>query len=226
MSELPFTVEQFFQVFEAYNESVWPAHFIGYGLGIWALFLAVSSKKDYTKFVNRILAVFWVWMGIMYHMVFFSTINSAAYVFGALFVIQGAGFLILNHGEQPFRFAFKRDAYGISGLIMIVYAMALYPILGYFMGHTYPQAPVFGVSPCPTVIFTFGLLLWTDGRIPNLLPVIPALWSLLGFSAAWQLGVYEDFGLVIAGIWGTGMILYRNHRLKTLKQSRPISYEA
>jgi hypothetical protein len=38
---------------------------------------------------------------------------------------------------------------------------------------------------------------------------------LLGFSAAFSLGIKEDTGLLIAGILSTVMILYRNRPFKT-----------
>jgi hypothetical protein len=78
--------------------------------------------------------------------------------------------------------------------------MILYPVLGAMAGHIYPASPVFGIMPCPTTIFTFGLLLWTERKVPGFLLVIPFLWALLGLSAAVTLGVHEDFGLPFAGL--------------------------
>jgi hypothetical protein len=82
-------------------------------------------------------------------------------------------------------------------------------VLGYFLGHVYPHSPTFG-APCPTVIFTFGLLLWTDKKLPKYLLGIPLLWSLLGISAAVQWGVLEDVMLLISGLAATAMIVYRD----------------
>jgi hypothetical protein len=72
--------------------------------------------------------------------------------------------------------------------------------------------PVFGVTPCPVTIFTFGLLLWTERPVPRLLLVIPFLWSLVGVSAAISLDRGEDLGLVVAALLGTALLLWRNHR--------------
>lgn len=66
--------------------------------------------------------------------------------------------------------------------------------------------PVFGVTPCPTTIFTFGLLLWTASRVPLYIIVIPFIWSLIGVSAAINLGIIEDYGLVVAGVAGSILI--------------------
>ena len=98
----------------------------------------------------------------------------------------------------------------VVGGLFLLYTLAIYPVLGWMSGHAYPRSPMFGVAPCPVTIFTFGLLLWTTGRVPKYLLVIPLLWSLLGFSAASSLGIREDYGLVVAGVLGTALLLWRD----------------
>ncbi len=214
MVELPFTIGQFLRVFENYNRSIWPAPIFSYLLGASAVVLFAKGKKRVDFFINLILGLFWIWMGGIYHLVFFSAINIAAYAFGALFILQGLGFIILSWSGTDFHYTFRKDLHGIIGGMFIIYAMIVYPLLGYFFGHVYPQAPVFGVAPCPTTIFTFGLLLNTKGIINDWLIMIPGLWSLIGFLAAYKLSIYEDLGLVIAGIAGVLLILNRN--IKTM----------
>ena len=43
--------------------------------------------------------------------------------------------------------------------LLILFALILYLGLGIVFGHRYPAVPVFGVAPCPTTIFTVGILL-------------------------------------------------------------------
>jgi hypothetical protein len=40
------------------------------------------------KFILFILAAFWLWMGTVYHIGYFSVINKAAYLFGSLFIFE------------------------------------------------------------------------------------------------------------------------------------------
>jgi hypothetical protein len=96
--------------------------------------------------------------------------------------------------------------------------MLIYPVLGHFLGHTYPRSPTFGL-PCPTTIFTFGLLLWTGRGFPKYLLAIPAIWSMIGFFAALQLGVLEDVMLLMTGLVATLMILYRDKHAEKLVPS-------
>jgi len=43
-------------------------------------------------------------------------------------------------------------------------------------------------------------LLLADDRVPNLLGVIPLLWSFIGNSAAFLFGMYVDLVLMLAGL--------------------------
>lgn len=207
---LPFTVEQFFHVFEQYNQAIWPMHILAYVLGIAAIVLAAKKLRYSNQAISVILACYWAWMGIVYHLIYFSTINGAALGFGVLFVVQA--FLWLIFGVIRPRLAFQLDAnpYALTGAVLIVYAMLIYPIIGTLLGHGYPRSPSFGVAPCPTTIFTFGLLLCTSARVPKALLIIPFLWSLLGFSAALSLGIREDIGLLLAGVLSVGLLLWRD----------------
>jgi hypothetical protein len=42
--------------------------------------------------------------------------------------------------------------------------------------------------------------------------VIPLLWALVGSTAAFTLGVVEDYGLLVAGLLGFLLLLFRDHR--------------
>lgn len=54
--------------------------------------------------------------------------------------------------------------------------------------------------PCPTTIYTFGLLFWAVRPIPRHLLVIPLLWSFIGSTAVFLLSVVQDLGLLVAGL--------------------------
>lgn len=135
--------------------------------------------------------------------------SPPAYLFSALFVFQGWLFLYEGIVRNRLSFCANQKIYGIIGAILIVYALAIYPLIGYALGRSFPSSPTFGV-PCPTTIFTFGLLLWTNKKFPSSLLIVPILWSLVGTSAALSFGIKEDFGLLVAGMLGTASIIWRN----------------
>ncbi len=54
--------------------------------------------------------------------------------------------------------------------------------------------------PCPTTIFTLGLLMLADRAVPIRLLAIPMIWALIGSSAAVLIGMPEDLDLLTAGL--------------------------
>jgi hypothetical protein len=212
--KIPFTVEQFFDIFGTYNHAIWPSQVVAYVIGLVAVGLALREGKSSVRIVPLILALFWIWMGVFYHMAYFSRINPLARIFGLFYVLQGLLFVFTGTIQGKLSFRFKIEPFPLVGACFILYAMVVYPLLGLGFGHSYPKAPMFGVAPCPTTIFTFGLLLWTTRPVPAYLLIIPLAWSLIGMSAAVNLGVPQDYGLVVAGILGTVLILIRNRNLK------------
>jgi hypothetical protein len=209
---LPFTTEQFLDTFGRYNEAIWPLQLVAYGLGILAVRLALRPGRGSSRLIATILAAFWLWTGAVYHLGFFREINGAAVLFGALFAAQGLLWLVVGVVRPHLAFRANRDLGGLVGALFIAYALVGYPLLGLALGQSFPRMPTFGITPCPLTIVSFGLLLWTERPVPRLLLVIPLLWSLLGMSAAISLDVGEDVGLAVAGLVGTAMLLWRDHR--------------
>jgi hypothetical protein len=210
---LPFSTDAFLGLFATYNDAIWPAQVVAYALGAVALVLAIWPRPGGDRVVAAILAVFWLWTGIVYHGLFFARINFAAPLFGALFAVQGIlfGWAALR-GRLAFRFG--GDVTGWAGLGIALFAMAVYPLLGWAAGHVWPRMPVFGVTPCPTTIFTWGLLLLAANRTPVHLVIVPALWSAIGGSAAWLLEVREDLSLPVAAVLGIVLIAAKNRRAR------------
>ncbi|MFZ0390895.1 MAG: DUF6064 family protein [Calditrichia bacterium] len=208
---IPFTIEQFLSVFEKYNLTIWPMQIVLYLLALVAIFLTLKPRKAAGRIISLILAIFWLWMGIVYHLLFFTAINPAAYIFAMLYIVQAILFLVAGIIKTNLSFKFQANLYGLTGALFLIYALLVYPLLGYAFGHAYPAMPTFG-APCPTTIFTFGILLLTVKRVPKYLLVIPFLWSLLGFSAAVNLMIKEDFGLLAAGILGTALIIMKDRK--------------
>lgn len=197
---LPFTREQFFQVFLEYNNAVWPASLVAYGFAIAALVAVLRPSPFRSKATASVLAAMWAWTGMAYHGVFFSTINGAAIFFAALFVAQSLLFFYTGVMRDHLRFGESQGLRAIMGWAFIGYALIAYPLIGLAMGHAYNSLPQFGITPCPVTLFTFGLLLLAGPPVPWKLLAIPLLWSLIGGSAAVLLGVPQDWLLLASGI--------------------------
>jgi len=189
---------------------------VAYLLGILAIAATFREGQLYSRIICGILAFFWIWIGIFYHIIHFSVINPASRIFGIIFVLQGLLFLLVGTVFNRLAFRFTLKPAPIVGACLILYAMVIYSFLGLTFGHWYPETPMFGVAPCPATIFTFGLLLWATKPVPGYLIIIPLLWALIGMSAAVKLRVPQDYGLVVAGVVGTVLVLIESRKAKRL----------
>jgi hypothetical protein len=213
MTTIPFTSEQFFDVFAHYNEAVWPAQIALNFAALLAIFITVRKRAFSDAAISGILGLLWIWMAIAYHWAFFRLINPGAPMFAALFFLQGALLLYAGMVRKALSFAFKHDIRTAIGGVLLLYGLVIYPLLGYQLGHAYPRSPTFGL-PCPTTIFTFGMLVWTDRSVPAYILAIPVLWSVIGSTAALAFGVTEDFGLLISCVAALSIIVVQNRNLK------------
>jgi hypothetical protein len=199
-SMLPFTRAEFLSVFADYNVGVWPVQVVAYLLGfvLVALLFRPSSRND--RLVSAGLALMWAWTGVVYHWLHFTSINNAAWLFGALFVLQAGVFFYAGVARNGIRFGAAGGPTAWLGWALVIYASIVYPLLGIATGHAYPEMPMFGITPCPVTIFTFGLLLLTHARFSRWVFVVPVIWSLIGGSAAFLLGVPQDWLLLVSGV--------------------------
>jgi hypothetical protein len=143
--KIPFSVDEFLNVFERYNLSLWPIQIFFYILALIAVTVIFKRNNNSSQIVMYILAFFWAWMGVVYHIIYFSSINKAAYLFGTIFLLQSFFFLYFGVIEKKIQLEFNLNLSGIIALVFLAYSLILYPLIGHFMGHIYPRTPTFGV---------------------------------------------------------------------------------
>jgi len=213
MFNIPFTSEQFYEVFQAYNLNVWPMQIVLNAMAVLIVFLILKRYAISSRTISGLTGLLWIWCGLVYHIGYFSHVNRAAYGFGILFILQGGLFFLLGFWKKKLIFHFEKNRYGLLGSLFVLYALILYPVIGLMGEHAYPSSPTFGV-PCPLTIFTFGILLWTMAPIPFVLLIIPLLWSFIGFNAVLHFGVWQDVGLLLSGLIATYILLMRDKKYR------------
>lgn len=195
--QLPFTKEQFFDLFAAYDEALWPALVALWATSVVASVLLFYSRRPPDRWISALLAAHWIWSAMAYHVGFFTRINQAAWVFAALFLLQAAVFFWAGVVHGRLSFAPWRNAWAPVAWALVAYSL-VYPAINAAQHLSVSRIPTFGV-PCPTMIFTAGMLMLATPRSWRL-SIVPVIWSLIGGSAAFLLGVRADYGLPIAGI--------------------------
>lgn len=203
--QLPFSSEQFYQTLRAYNEALWPAQVLLVGLAAAAVALVRTPRPWSGRAISGILGFLWAWLALAYHLAFFTRINPLAYAFAA--VSCAAALVFFWHGvvHRRLRFMWTGGIRAASGVALLVFSLLVYPLWSWAAGHAYPAMATFGL-PCPTTIFTIGMLAFVAPPYPLSPLVVPVLWCLVGAQAAFLLGVPQDLGLIVAGLVGLALL--------------------
>lgn len=199
--QLPFTVDAFYGVFREYNEALWPAQLLLTALAIAAIVFIFKPQRRSGVAISAILAFLWAWLALAYHLAFFVRINPMAYAFSAISMMGALAFLWQGVIRRRLQFEWVGGVRAFTGIALIVFALVIYPAWSWYAGHHYPAMPTFGL-PCPTTIFTIGMLAFLAAPYPRSVYAVPILWSFVGGQAAFLLGVPQDLGLIIAGLVG------------------------
>jgi hypothetical protein len=199
---LPFTQTQFLDLFGAYNTRFLPVE-VALWIATLAAVVQVLRNRADARWMGALLAVHWAWSGIVYHAVYFTAINPAAWLFGALFVAQAAAFAWLGPLRGGLSFDWQATPRHALSALFLIFSL-VYPALGPISGHPFPRAALFAV-PCPTTLFTAGMLLAAPPPVPRWLFAVPIAWSLVGGSAALTLGITPDLMLFVAA---AALLLY------------------
>ena len=205
-------VEQFFSMFAQANAGVWPMQLVWYAAAIAAVVLAIRPVPHAGRLIAAFLAAYYLWLGIVFFGIYYSPISDHALAAGAMFALGGVLWLIAGVIGQDLQFQPRWDVWGVAGGVFMLYALAAYPLIGISTGHVFPAAPVFGLAPCPSVIFTAGLLLWTRPRMPMYVVVVPLFWLLAQTPAdALAIGVVADVARPVVGVIATGLLIWREY---------------
>lgn len=211
------TLEQLLDLFAVYNERVWPMQIVAYLLGVAGFVLAFRKSNLSSRLIPAILAFFWLWVAFVFWLPNALGGFTPGYLFAGFFLIQGLLFLI-QVVRPKLVFGYQASLAVWLGIFFMLYALVGYPLLGVLVGHVYPYAPPFGLTPCPLITFSFGLFLLTVQKVPNGLMIIPFCYALSGILWA-SMGVWEDIGMVLSGLLGIGLIWARDAKSAQSKAS-------
>ena len=210
----PFTVEQFRDVFRAYNTAVSPAQYLLFAMALAAVAAVLRPQPWSGVAVSAILGALWTWIALAYHLAFFARISPAAYGFAALYLAGAVVFIWQGVNRRRLIFRWVGGPKAMAGAALIVFALVVYPVWSAYAAQPYPATPTFGL-PCPTTIFTIGLLCFAVPPTPRGPLIVPLLWCLVGAQAALLLGVQADLGLIAAGAVCVALLATAGRQLRT-----------
>ena len=139
---LPFTRDQFFDVFAAYNASLWPFALALWLLTVGAVAMLARDRPGAARIFSLLLAIQWAWAALAYHAAFFSAINPAAWFFAALFLIEAGLLAWMGALRNTLHLSRARSPRHYLSWALVGYAL-LYPGIVWAPP---PNAPLNGAS--------------------------------------------------------------------------------
>ena len=201
----------FLSMFESFNRDIWPLQVFMLLCGAAITIAAIYKSRSTDRISSAVLGLIWIFNGAVFHWIYFQPIYEPARRFAVLWIIQGVLFIVFGAIRPGLSFRVLRDGYAVFGLLLVAYALLVYPVFGYFLRSDLSHVTSFGAFPCPVGVFTIGVLLLTDKNVPKVLTIIPLIWALGGVvPISW--GVTEDIGLLVGGTIGIILLFVRDYR--------------
>lgn len=202
--------EGFYQIFASYNTTYLPV------LGIFWVLLLISTVLVLVRpnlrtntLIKVVLAIGFLLSGV----VFFPFYMTMIAVPGAITSL-GIGILFaIDALRNRITICLPKQGWlKYVTIILVVWALGLYTLTGYSLGHPYPQGPL-PVAPCPMTILSIALIstsmetLQKDRWPFTLLFVLLIWWGFFsGLGAPFLYGFYTDLTLFLTGLYGLFML--------------------
>lgn len=193
---IPYSADVYSAIISDHNLSLWPLQIFIVVLCLCVIGLARRGGANNVAFM--IMAAFWIWCGVHFHIVTYATINWAAQYFGYAFIIQGVAIAVWALWTRGQFVEPQSRIWDWTGIGLIIGAAALHPLLLWAMDAPLTRAEIAGVMPTPTALLTLGILFLIPRRSALWLLIMPIVWSLWDGLSAWTLGL--NLALLFPGI--------------------------
>ena len=203
-------LNQFLAAFGRADTTAWPMQIVWYAAAAAMAGLALCPARRWSSpLICALAAAYFAWIGIGYFAWLSPGIGMSG-VWAAVFTLQAALLVVAGVARRDLVIRPRWDLSSGLGAVFIAYALIGYPLVGVLGGHALRVVPVFGVSPCATVAFFFGLLLWAVPPAPKYLLLVPLAWALNAAPPNMATGVEADYGMLVAAVITTGLIIWRD----------------
>lgn len=184
---LLFSPRTYYRLFELYNIELWPLQLLFLALGVVVLLLWRRRSKMAGQALAAILALCWLWLAWAYHWQRYASINLAANYYALAFALEALLLLWLGVVRGRLSIAAGGSVRQRIGLVLFVFALLFFPLIGPLLGRSWSQAEIFGMAPDPTALATLGILLLCGKRPLWWLFLLPAAWCLISGATLWAM---------------------------------------
>ena len=200
------TTETFWNQIGLYNDSTLIIQVIMAIVAIiLLLYIFIKPSNRANILMKSFLSFAFAWNAIVFFLIYAEP-SPFSYLGAVLFVIISILFA-LDIFTKKIEFRFPQLDYLKYLTIMFIFLVFLYPLIGYALGHIYPETCT-PMMPCPLTVFTITLVVAAIPRVDKKVFAALLPWALLGLPKC--LGVsdcYEDCILFISGVYGVVMLV-------------------
>jgi hypothetical protein len=208
----------FLATFGRANAAAWPMQIVWYLAAVAMTGLALWPVRRSSPLICVLAAAYFAWIGIAYFAWLMPGMHFS-WLWAAVFMLQAVLLVVAGVVRSDLVIRPRKDLASGLGAAFIAYALVGYPLIGLAGGHPLRTLPVFGLSPCATVVFFFGLLLWARPPAPKYVLLVPLAWSLGAAPPDLGRGVAADYGMLIAAVLTAGLIIWRDRASSPAWQS-------
>jgi hypothetical protein len=205
---LMFMPQTYTRLIARYHQDLWPWQIIALISGVLLLLLIWYrpahdhltrldlprsrlnyDRLNYDRLINAGLCVCWLWVGLVFHFEYFTTITWVAWGFGGLFVLQGGLFLCFGVVLDKIQYQHRHNRSLIhrSGLVLVLFALFIWPVITALNTGHWLQASTFGFSPDATCIGTMGFILLAKSRRVWWCLLLPVIWGFISAALVWTM---------------------------------------
>jgi len=211
-------LNQFLATFGRANAAVWPMQIVWYLAAVAMVGLALWPARRSSQLICAFAAAYFAWIGIAYFAWQMPGMHFSWW-WAAIFTLQAVLLVIAGVVRSDLVIRPRKNLASGLGAVFIAYALIGYPLVGLAGGHALRTLPVLGVSPCVTVVFFFGLLLWARPPAPKYVLLVPLAWALGAAPPDLARGVAADYGMLVAALITAGLIIWRDRKSSPAWQS-------
>ena len=184
-----------------YNEAMWP---VVLAMTVAAAFLTYrvlwrpGTRTD--VWMKAFLSFAFGWNGIVFFLVFMK--NPISMFTGAPLFIALALLFALDIRGKKTHFRPPGTAWKRGLTLFWIVLVFLYPLIGWPLGHIYPQTllPIF---PCPLTVFAIALVAAAAPEVDKKVFILLLPWALMALPKCFgALDCYEDCILFASGLYG------------------------
>jgi hypothetical protein len=194
----------------AYNETTWPVQAVmtvAAAYLTYRVFARPGARTD--VWMKAFLALAFAWNTVVFFLVFVR--NPISTFTGVPLFIIVSVLLVVDIFVKKTHFRLPQGGWARGLTIAWIALAALYPLLGWPLGHTWPKVllPLF---PCPLTVFAIALVAAAAPKTDKKVFIALLPWALLGLPKCFgALDCYEDCVLFASGVYGL-VVLIKNWR--------------